>query len=95
MSLNPDPVSCGPDADGFVVLQESPRGGEDHAVRHGPGFIEDARRHRLSGPKHQVRKKKIKDGLITRNDQLINDSNASVGYFLLFFLGCTTWKLVS
>lgn len=44
-----------PDVRGFVVLQESPRGGEDDAVRHGPGLIQDARRHRLSGPKHQVR----------------------------------------
>lgn len=43
------------DVRGFVVLQESPRGGEDDAVRHGPGLIQDARRHRLSGPKHQVR----------------------------------------
>lgn len=46
-----------PDGGGCVVLQESPRGGEDDAVRHGPGLIEDARRHRMSGPKRQVREK--------------------------------------
>lgn len=46
--------SHGPDGRGFVILQESPRGGEDHTVWHGPGLIEDARGHCLSGPKHQV-----------------------------------------
>lgn len=44
-----------PDSRGRVVLQEPPRGGEDHAVRHGPGLIEGARRHRLPGPKRQVK----------------------------------------
>lgn len=51
-------VCCGPDGGGFVILQESPRGGEDDSVRHGPGPIEDTRLHRLSGQKRQVRKKK-------------------------------------
>lgn len=46
--------SHGPEGRGLVFLQESPRGGEDHAVRHGPGLIEESRGHRLSGPKHQV-----------------------------------------
>lgn len=45
----------GPDFGGPAVLQESPRGGEDDSVRHGPGLEPDARRRRLSGPKRQVR----------------------------------------
>lgn len=45
-----------PDCGGFVILQESSRGGEDHAVRHGSGLIKDTCCHCLSGPKRQVKK---------------------------------------
>ena len=56
----PDPLPRPPpppppaDGGGRGVLQEPPRGGEDHAVRHGPGPVPAPRRRRLPGPQHPV-----------------------------------------
>ena len=79
-------VLCGPDVRGFVVLQESPRGGEDDAVRHGPGLIEDARHHRLSGPKRQVRN----NNKLLRVTHGVNDEQLNRGLFI--FQGLQHWN---
>ena len=52
-------VSMVTDRQGFGVYADSPRGQEDHAVRHGRGTHQEVRRRGLSGPQHPVQHTRV------------------------------------